>query len=313
MLARVVAIALNTYREAVRARLLLGVLAVALATCAYSVVVAALSLHNEVRVVADLGAASGSFYGVLIVVMLGSTSLYRELEHKTIFPILSRPMPRWEYVVGKYFGTLLTAGVFVTTDAATVLVLLALEAGQARWKVVVTVLSMMGVLALTYFVARKARAQYLVFAAIPLAVIFATLAWLISNLTPDERQLVTASAALSLCELAIVSAVATLFSSFSSPFLTAAFTVTVVVIGRSADTLGHLPKRQLGATVTAMGRALARIIPNLHTYVPPRPLLLGVSNVAVWRYVGSAALQAVSYATLLLILSALAFRRRDFA
>ncbi|MDP9151041.1 MAG: ABC transporter permease [Myxococcota bacterium] len=312
MLARVVAIALNTYREAVRARLLLGVLAVALATCAYSVVVAALSLHNEVRVVADLGAASVSLYGVLIVIVLGSTSLYRELEHRTIFPILTRPMRRWEYVVGKYFGTLLTAAVFVATDAAAVLVLLALEAGQAPWKVVATVLSMMGVLALTFFVARKARASYLVYAAIPWSAIFAALAWLIANLTPDERQLVTASAALSICELAIVGAVATLFASFSSPFLTAAFTVTIVVIGRSADTLGHLPKKQLGATVTAMGRALARVVPNLHTYVPPRPLLLGASNLAVWRYVGSATVQAVSYATILLILSALAFRRRDF-
>src|SRR5262249_25453682 len=113
LLARILTIAFNTYREAVRARLLLGVFAVALATCLYSVLVAPLSLHNEARVVADLGAAALSLFAVLIAVVLGSTSLYRELEHKTIFPILSRPLRRWEYLVGKYAGTLLTVLVFV--------------------------------------------------------------------------------------------------------------------------------------------------------------------------------------------------------
>src|SRR5579864_6855332 len=133
MPARVLAIAFNTYREAVRARILLGVFAVALATCAYSVVVASLSLHNEARVVADLGSAALSLYGVLMAIVLGSTSLHRELEYKTIFPILSRPVRRWEYIVGKYLGMLLTIGVFIAIDAAAVLVLLSLESGQSPW------------------------------------------------------------------------------------------------------------------------------------------------------------------------------------
>ena len=57
MLARIAAVALNSYREAVRARILYGLLGVALATTAYSLVVGTLSLHQEVRVVSDLGAA----------------------------------------------------------------------------------------------------------------------------------------------------------------------------------------------------------------------------------------------------------------
>src|SRR5579883_2218756 len=104
MIARVLAVALNTYREAVRARLLLGVFALGLATCAYSLVVASLSS-----------------YGVLIAIVLGSTSLYRELEHKTVFSVLSRPVRRWEYLVGKYMGTLLTVAVFVAAETAAVL------------------------------------------------------------------------------------------------------------------------------------------------------------------------------------------------
>src|SRR3984957_12157136 len=121
---------MNSYREAVRARVLIGVFFVALATCLYALLVATLSMHNEARVVADLGAAGISLYGILIAVVLGSSSLYRELEHKTIFPILSRPIRRWEYLVGKYAGTMLTVVVFVCVDASAVLMTLALETGQ---------------------------------------------------------------------------------------------------------------------------------------------------------------------------------------
>src|SRR5580698_2246655 len=135
MLTRIVAIALNTYREAVRARLLLGVLALGLAMCLYSVVAAAQSLHQELRVVANVGGAALSLCGVVAAIVLGSTSLYRELELKTIFPILSRPIRRWEYLVGKYLGTVLTVVVFVALDAAAILAFLGLEAGQAPWKI----------------------------------------------------------------------------------------------------------------------------------------------------------------------------------
>ncbi|MGH7272144.1 MAG: ABC transporter permease, partial [Polyangiaceae bacterium] len=117
MISRISAIALNTYREAVRARLLLGVFVCALATAAYALVVATLSNGNDTRVVADLGAASISFFGVLIAIVIGSTSLYRELEHKTIFPILSRPIRRWEYLLGKYFGAVLTIVVFASIQS----------------------------------------------------------------------------------------------------------------------------------------------------------------------------------------------------
>jgi Cu-processing system permease protein len=307
---RVLAIALNTYREAVRARILIGVFAVAIATCGYSLIVASLSLHNEARVVADLGAASLSLYAVLIAIVMGSTSLHRELEYKTIFPILSRPIRRWEYLVGKYLGAMLTVAVFVAVDGAAVLALLALEVGQSPWKVGGLLLLMSCALAVLLLRARHAR----VFVAIPWAGALAALAWFLAAPAVEERQLVVASGALAVCEVAIVAAVATLFASFSSPFLTAALTTMIFVIGRSADTLGHLPSKVFGEPFAAGGRALAHVFPNLHTYVPPRSLLLGeIANVPLWPYVGSAALQAVCYATALLVVGAVAFTRRDFA
>ena len=311
MLSRILAIALNTFREAVRARLLLGVFALSLATSAYSLVVAALSSGNEARVVADLGAASFSLYGVLVAIVLGSTSLHRELEYKTIFPILSRPIRRWEYLIGKYFGAVLTVLVFIAIEMAAVLAMLAVETGQSAWRVGAAALGMVVVLAVAWLRASTLARVYVV---IPWALAMAALAWLVASTAPEERQLVTASAALGICEIAIVAAVATLFSSFSSPFLTATFTAMIFVIGRSTDTLAHMPKRAFGQSVSTAGRGLAHVFPNLHVYVPPRPLLLGqVAGQPVWLYVGWAALQAVFYSTLLLAGGALAFRKRDFS
>jgi hypothetical protein len=311
---RITAMALNTYREAVRTRLLLGVFAVSLAACGYSLLVAELSLGNEARVIADLGAWSFSAFGVLVAVIIGSTSLYRELEHKTIFPLLSRPIRRWEYLLGKYLGAVLTVAVFIALDAATVLAMLAMETGagsRVAWTLAGLGGGGLAVLAIAWL---RSPLSARIFIVIPWAVALAAAAWVLAGSAPEERQLVAASAVLAVCEVSVVAALATLFASFSSPFLTAAFTVMLFVLGRSADTLAHIPARALGAGWSAMGRAIARVVPNLQIYVPPRPLLLGeVSGQPVWSYVGWAALHAVFYATVLLVGGALAFRKRDFA
>ena len=310
MFVRIAAIALNTYREAVRARLLLGVFALGMATCAYSLVVASLSLHNELRVVADLGAATLSLYGVLIAIVLGSTSLYRELEYKTVFPILSRPIRRWEYLLGKYAGIVLTVAVFEAVQAAAIFVFLALLAGQS--------VARLGVLAVVWGACAAAlvlRARHArTFAAIPAVLALPVAAYFLAAPAFEERGLVVAATALSLCEVLVVTAVATLFASFSSPFLTALFTATVFVIGRSADTLAHLPKKMLGAGLSAFAAGLARVVPNLHVYVPARPLLLGeVAGAPVGGYVAMAAIQALSYAVALLVVGSWIFRKRDFS
>jgi ABC-type transport system involved in multi-copper enzyme maturation permease subunit len=310
MLYRIAVLSLATYREAVRARVLLGVLAAALATCAYAVVVGEMSLHDELRVVADLGAMSMSAYAVLVCIVLGSTSLYRELEHRTVFPILSRPVRRWEYLLGKYFGALLTVAVFVALDASATLTLLGLEAGQPLVKVGATWLAMGALLGA--FLWRSAHRR--VYVIIPWAFVLAIVTWVLAEPSLEERQLVVGSALLTLCEVGIVTGVASLFASFSSPYLTATFTAGIFLMGRSADTLAHLPPKLFSTEGARAGAVVARIVPNLHVYVPARSLLLGQApGVPLWPYVGMAAVYAIFYATVLLVLSALAFRKRDFA
>lgn len=309
MLARVWVIALNSYREAVRARILHGLFALALASCAYSLVVGAYTSKNQLRVVSDLGAATVSLYSVIVAVVLGATALYRELELKTLFPILARPLTRTEYLVGKYFGTLLVLLVFVGANSGIVLLSIAVIAGRSLALVLGLGLGSIAALAAIGYVARRSI-TYL--PAVWAAFVAATGIWLSSG-APDDRRVLLGLGVLTLCEAAIVVGIATLFSSFSSPFLTAVLTFMLFIVGRSADTLARLPERVLGPTIHAMGSALSKVVPNLMLYVPPRPLLTGeAADVALWPYVGSAALHAFGWALLLLTAASFIFRRRDF-
>jgi len=309
MLWRIWLVAANTYREAVRARVLHGLLGLALLTAGYSLVVGAYALRNSARVVSDLGAASVSLYGVLVAVVLGATSLYRELELKTIFPILARPIRRPEYLAGKFLGTWLTIVVFIAANAGVLLSALALSTGgdpRLAVGVPVAIVASAGLLA---FRSPRLRTYLPIAVAVALAVAGA----FVAAHAPDDRRVLLASSALTAAEVAIVVAIATVFSSFSSPFLTALFTLGVFVVGRSADTLARLPERMFGEVVHQGAAALARVVPNLMVYVPPRPLLTGeASGAPLPQYVALASLQAIAWTTLLLGVASVLFRRRDF-
>ena len=309
MLARIGVIALNTYREAVRARVLHGLFALALATGAYALVVGQFALRDSLRVVSDLGSASISLYAIIVAVVLGATSLYRELELKTIFPILARPLRRSEYLVGKYAGTVLTLGVFIAANAGALLLALGRLTDRSLGLVVGVGLGCTAVLGLVAWRLPRWRTAL----PIPWALLLLAAGYWLSSGAPDDRRVILGSAALTLCEVTVVAAIATVFASFSSPFLTAVFTFSVFLVGRSADTLAHLPPRVFGPTVQTLGEVLSKIVPNLMLYVPPRPLLTGeISTTPLGDYLLLALAQALAGAVGLLSVASLIFRRRDF-
>ena len=309
MIGRTLAIAMNTYREAVRARVLLGLLAFAIGASLYSLVIASMSVRQESRIVADLGSSSISLLSVLTAIILGATSLYRELELKTVFPILTRRLRRHEYVVGKFLGIVATLVVFVAVDGAVTLAILGVQAKEHATQTLVAAPILLVALGVLLFRAKLTR----VYVLFPWSLAaFATMAILAAD-AGVERQIVLVSCLLTIAEIAIVTAVAMLFSSFSSPFLTAIFTVMVFLIGRSADTLGNLPERVFGSAMRSIGMVLARVFPNLFLYVPSRPVLLGqVPGISLPVYVAQAWGTALLYCAVLLVASAVVFRRRDF-
>jgi Cu-processing system permease protein len=309
MIGRTLAIAMNTYREAVRARVLLGLLAFAIGASLYSLVIASMSVRQETRIVADLGSASISLLSVLTAIILGATSLYRELELKTVFPILTRRLRRHEYVIGKFLGIVATLIAFVAVDGAVVFTIMAVQAKEHVPLTIGVASVLCAVLAVLLVRAKHTR----VFVILPWSIAAFAAAFLLAHAAGAERQVVLVSAALTVAEVVVVTALAMLFSSFSSPFLTAIFTVMIFLIGRSTDTLGNLPARMFGEGGRAAGMILARIFPNLFLYVPARPVLLGqVPGLSLPLYVATAWGNALLYAAVLLVASGVVFRRRDF-
>ncbi|HVU01111.1 MAG TPA: hypothetical protein VHE30_05140 [Polyangiaceae bacterium] len=309
MLARVTVIALNTYREAVRARVLHGLFGLALATAAYCLVVGEFALRSSLRVVSDLGAASVSIYGIVVSVVLGATSLYRELELKTIFPILARPVYRSEYLVGKYLGTLCTISVFIAANGGILLLALAFMSGEAPARGPVDLL----VTTLVFLVVGLRVPRARTYLPIPYALVLLGSGYFLAAVAPDDRRVIVSAAVLTLSEVAIVAAVATVFSSFSSPFLTATFTFGVFIIGRSADTLANLPERLFGHFLHELAVFASKVVPNLMLYVPPRSLLTGEApGVTLGRYLLVAAGHALCWSVALLAVASALFRKRDF-
>src|SRR5689334_7116369 len=121
---RVASIASNTFRAAVRDRVLYNLIGFALLMVAASLLVGQISIGIERNVVINLGLTAVSLFGLVIAIFVGIGLVSKEIEKKTLYTILSRPVRRWEFIVGKYFGLLLT--LLVNTALMTVGVYVAL-------------------------------------------------------------------------------------------------------------------------------------------------------------------------------------------
>ena len=121
---RIRAIALNTFREAVRDKILYSLLFFALVMIGGSVLVADLTIGEYGKIIRDLGLASISIFGLLIAIFVGIGLIYKEIERKTIYTIASKPVPRWEFLVGKYLGLVATLAVQVGIMSAAYLLVL---------------------------------------------------------------------------------------------------------------------------------------------------------------------------------------------
>jgi ABC-type transport system involved in multi-copper enzyme maturation permease subunit len=192
----VLTIARNTFREAVRDRVLYNLIAFALLIVGASLLVGQISIDIEKLVLINLGLTSISLFGVVIAIFIGIGLVSKEIEKRTLYTILSRPVRRWQFILGKFAGlvgtlvvnaTLMTIGFFAA--------LLYLKRGFS------------------------AGDQYLL-----VAIYFIILQFI------------------------IVTAVALLFSTFSSPLLSAVFAFSLFVIGTFAEDLRGFAGMAEGAT-----------------------------------------------------------------
>lgn len=134
---KIVAIALNTGREAVRNRILYSILFFAVLLVAVSAVFGAASIGDQTKYMKDFSLMSVSLFGVIIAIVLGVNLLHQELGRKTIFNILSKPVARWQFMVGKFLGLLGTLSLIVTLMAGGVVGCFVVLTGHFDWGLVV--------------------------------------------------------------------------------------------------------------------------------------------------------------------------------
>lgn len=113
-MSKIWALALNTTREAIRNRVLYSILAFAVLMIGVSTVFGSASIGDQIRYVKDFSLMSISLFGVIIAVVLGVNLLHKELSKKTILNTLSKPVARWQFVLGKFFGLLVTLAAILT-------------------------------------------------------------------------------------------------------------------------------------------------------------------------------------------------------
>src|ERR671918_2437866 len=118
MLGRIIAIARNAFREAVRDRVLYNLILFALLLIGSAIFLGELSAGQEAKIIVDLGLSAMLLFGVFIAIFVGVGLVYKEIERRTLYAIFSKPVGRGEFLLGKYLGLCLTLAVNVVVMGA---------------------------------------------------------------------------------------------------------------------------------------------------------------------------------------------------
>jgi Cu-processing system permease protein len=247
-------IATNTVREAIRNKLLYTLLFFAVIVIAIAVLIASLSYVEGQRIIQDVGIAAIRLFSVGIAVFVGIGLIHGEVERRTIYTILSKPVSRSEFLVGKFVGLVLTVWIQLAFMAIA-FVIVSLATG--------------------------------------------------APLTVGHAQALLAFA----MELVLIVAIATLFSSFTTPMLASLFTLGIYLAGHLSRDLLALGQQSENPDFTIVASWMYRLLPDLESFnlsiQAVHGLPIGSDEVVL------PILYGIGYSTILLIAAASIFRRRD--
>jgi ABC-type transport system involved in multi-copper enzyme maturation permease subunit len=122
---RLIAVAANTFRETVRERVLYNLVFFALVMTLSGLLLGQLSIRQDEKIIKDVGLAAIDFFGSLIAVFIGVGLVSKEIERRSLYPLLAKPLRRSEFYLGKFLG--LAATLFVNTVVMTLGIFLTLR------------------------------------------------------------------------------------------------------------------------------------------------------------------------------------------
>ena len=258
----------SVFRESVRDRVPYSLVLFAILLIAASYLIGELTAGQDLKIIKDLGLAAISVMGLLIAIFIGIGLVSKEVERRSIYSLLAKPLSRTNFILGKFGGLLLT------------------------------LVANVGAMTLAY---------YAVLAYINWTADAATRASWAAPAT-DPRLLI--AVVLIVAQLTIVIAVALLFSTFSSPLLSALFTLGVWTAGHFNADLRNLESVIDAPTAAYFARALYYILPNFAAFDIKAQVVHG-EGIALDQVVMTL-LYGATYAAALLTAAVVIFRRRDF-
>ncbi len=180
---KVLAIAINTFREAVRDKVLYSLLFFAIALIGASVVLNQLAIGQQTKIITDLGLASISIFGTLIAVFVGIGLVSKEIERRTIVTIVSKPVSRGRFILGKYLGLVITLAVEVSIMSACFLAMLAIYGDGLA----VRALAAIALIFMELSIVTAVAIFFSSFSTAFLSGLFTMAVWVIGHFTPDLR------------------------------------------------------------------------------------------------------------------------------
>jgi len=152
---RVYAIAVNTFRETIRDRVLGVIVLFALGMIIASLWLASISLNQQARMMKDFGLVAVTFFGLVVAVFVAASLVHKEVEKRTVFVLFSKPVGRTEFIWGKFLGLAATMLVVLAGMGLFLFLLTLVVAKQASgWLLVATALiylQLLAVMAVTVF------------------------------------------------------------------------------------------------------------------------------------------------------------------
>jgi ABC-type transport system involved in multi-copper enzyme maturation permease subunit len=310
---KIAAIALNTFKEAIRNRILYILLFFAILILLGSWVVSTLAIFGQDKIIRDFGIMGINLISVAIAVLVGIGLVYNDLDKRTIYTIVSKPISRWQFLVGKYFGLLLT--IFVN--------------------VLIMTFFFVGVLYFRDYTSEEALGA-LYEGTTPPSGVELSIYYLGSIFSSIGKSLLTVisfgiyhseaakgiveTSLLTMMEMSVITSFAVLFSSFSSPTLSAFMTIIVFMIGRANQDLylfADLIVRRVGSVEELSGGqmitywfswAAAHLAPNLEVF-NQREAVANFLPVEISAY---SILYGFAYSVCVLLVATIIFNRRNF-
>lgn len=108
MINRIATIALHTFKQSVRDKVLYNLIAFALLLTGAAILFGQISIGVQRIILVNLGLSAIAVFGLLMAIFIGISLVWREIDHRTLYNVLSKPVARWEFIAGKYLGLLLT-------------------------------------------------------------------------------------------------------------------------------------------------------------------------------------------------------------